>query len=503
MGKRAGLWLWCGVFLIGAVALHAQENAATPSGEEYVRSHYTKHEYRIPMRDGVRLFTSVYVPKDHSQPWPIMMDRTPYSVAPYGEDAYPKALGPSEEFEKAGYIFVYQDVRGRNESEGKFVEMRPHIDHKSGPQDVDDSSDTADTIDFLLKHVPENNGKVGIWGISYPGFYTSASIIDSHPAIKAASPQAPMTNLFEGDDAYHGGAFMLAANFGFYSSFFKLQNNPTLPPKDFTMFDMGTPDGYAFFLNAGPTENLETVYLKNQNPLFADQLNHDTEDSYWQARDLSRHMHNIHCAVMTVGGWFDAEDLSGPWRTYRAIEKDNPGTPNTIVEGPWVHGGWARTEGDRLGDVEFNAKTSEFFRKEIQFPFFEYYLKGKGQTPRKRTCLKQAPTCGISTISGRPRVQAQRCYISIPAAGSPLKRLRVAGRNSMSMSAIRRTRFPSWSTRPIPCHSAIWWMISAGPRGVPMSSPTRPIRSQKMSPSPGPSRRSSKSLRRVRTPISS
>lgn len=358
----------------------AQQKPAAEPPEDYVKAHYTKYEFRIPMRDGARLFTSVYVPKDQSHSWPILMDRTPYSVAPYGEDVYKSALGPSDEFEKAGYIFVYQDVRGRYMSEGKFVEMTPHIDKKSGPKDVDDSSDTYDTIEFLLKRVPNNNGKVGIWGISYPGFYTSASIIDSHLAIKAASPQAPMTNLFEGDDAYHGGAFMLAANFGFYTSF-KPFAEPAKPPKERERFDMGTPDTYAFYLKAGSLANLNKTWLKDQNPLFTDQITHDTFDDYWKARDLAPHMHNVHCAVMTVGGWFDAEDLAGPWRTYRAIEKYNPGTPNTIVEGPWVHGGWARGDGDHLGDVEFNAKTSEFFRKEIQFPFFEFYLKGKGQTP--------------------------------------------------------------------------------------------------------------------------
>lgn len=368
------------LLLFLTMGLYAQEKPPAAPAEDYVKAHYTKYEFRIPMRDGVKLFTSVYVPKDQSQTWPILMDRTPYSVAPYGEDQYKKDLGPSDEFEKAGYIFVYQDVRGRYESGGKFIEMDPHIDHKTGPKDVDDSSDMYDSVEFLLKNVPGNNGKVGIWGISYPGYYTSASIIDSHPAIKAASPQAPMTDLFRGDDAYHGGAFMLAANFGFYT-FFKPFAEPALPPKVAVPFEMGTPDGYAFYLQAGPTANLDKVYLKGQNYLFSDQLYHDTYDAYWQARDLSRHMHNVHCAVMTVGGWFDAEDLSGPWRTYRAIEKDNPGIPNTIVEGPWVHGGWARSDGDHLGDVEFAAKTGEFFRKEIQFPFFEFYLKGKGQAP--------------------------------------------------------------------------------------------------------------------------
>jgi len=218
------------LFLASFATAGAQQPASNSPADDFVRSHYTKYEYRIPMRDGVRLFTSVYVPKttafpDHPGPFPFLMERTPYNVAPYGEDRYPTRLGPSDEFSKSGYIFVYQDVRGRWMSEGTFVEMRPHIDIKKSPQDVDDSSDTYDTIDFLLKHVENNNGKVGIWGISYPGFFTSASIIDSHPALVAASPQAPMTNLYLGDDSYHGGAFMLAANFGFYSSF-NPQKNP-------------------------------------------------------------------------------------------------------------------------------------------------------------------------------------------------------------------------------------------------------------------------------------
>ncbi len=364
----------------------AQQAAPPAPAEDFIRAHYTKYEYRIPMRDGKRLFTAVYVPKatafaEDAGPYPFLMDRTPYNVAPYGEDKYPARLGPSDEFEKSGYIFVYQDVRGRWMSEGDFEEMRPHIDNKKGPQDVDDSSDTYDTIEFLLKHVANNNGKVGIWGISYPGFYTSASIIDSHPALVAASPQAPMTDLFRGDDAYHGGAFMLAANFGFYSSF-RPQKNPTEPSATVS-FDFGTPDRYRFYLDAGNIANLDTQYLKGSNWLFNDQFKHDTYDDYWKARDLSQHMKNVHCAVLVVGGWFDAEDLEGPYRTFYAIDKFNPETPTTLVEGPWVHGGWARGDGSHLGDAQFNAKTSAYFRAEIQFPFFEHYLKGKGAAQAK------------------------------------------------------------------------------------------------------------------------
>ena len=238
------------LIVIISVSVVPRAWAQTKPPEEFnVREHYTKYEFRIPMRDGVHLFTSVYVPKDTSVAYPFLVDRTPYSVAPMERTNTAPSLGPSEAFERSGYIFVYQDVRGRYMSEGKFVEMRPHIDEKHGNKDVDDSSDMYDTVEWLLHNVPNNNGNVGIWGISYPGFYTSASIIDSHPAIKAASPQAPMTDLFMGDDAYHGGAFMLDANFGFYSIFKPLEN--PAPPKPAVPFDYGTPERLRFLPQNG------------------------------------------------------------------------------------------------------------------------------------------------------------------------------------------------------------------------------------------------------------
>jgi putative CocE/NonD family hydrolase len=351
---------------------------ARPDAPEFdVKEHYTKYEYRIAMRDGVRLFTAVYVPKDGSHAYPFLINRTPYSVAPYGVDQYRAQLGPSPDFDKAGYIFVMQDVRGRFMSEGAFVEMRPHIDNKQSKKDVDDSSDLYDTIEWLLKNVPNNNGKAGIWGISYPGFFTSASMIDTHPALKAASPQAPMTDLFKGDDAYHGGAFMLAANYEFYS-FFRPQANPELPPKVRLPFEYGTPDGYEFFLNAGTLENLGKL-LGGRGVLWLDQVHHDTYDEYWKARNLAAHTKNIHCAVLTVGGWFDAEDLQGPFTLFHAIDRDDPEIFNALVVGPWVHGGWARLEGNHLGRVSFAANTGDYYRKNIVFPFFEQYLKENGE----------------------------------------------------------------------------------------------------------------------------
>ena len=374
MTLRGGGWiLICALAAVAAtIPLHSQDDEGS-----FVREHYTKHEYRIPMRDGTRLFTIVYSPKDTSQTYPFLITRTPYSVAPYGPDAYRRSLGPSDEFDKSGYIFVFQDVRGRYMSEGEFVEMRPEIDHPKSKKDIDESTDTDDTIDWLLKNVPDNNGKAGIWGISYPGFYTAAGMIHSHPALKAASPEAPMIDLFKGDDSYHGGAFMLAANFGFYV-YFKPRPVPSPEPQPFGGFEYGTEDGYQFYLNMGPLSNAERLYFRGENFLWADQVNHNTYDDYWKARNLEPHLRNIHCAVLTVGGWFDAEDLQGPFRTYHSVQKNNPGIFDGLVEGPWVHGGWERFDGARLGNVTFGSDTGKFFRSHILFPFFEQYLKNRG-----------------------------------------------------------------------------------------------------------------------------
>ena len=361
------------VLLIPAVALLTARLLAQPPVFS-IPEHYTKYESSITMRDGKRLFTSIYVPKDASRSYPFLMTRTPYSVAPYGVDQFKTRLGPSEAFDKAGYIFVFQDVRGRYLSEGDFVEMRPHIDKPQSTTDVDESTDTYDTVEWLLKNVANHNGRVGIWGISYPGFYTSASIIDSHPAIKAASPQAPMTDLFMGDDAYHGGAFMLAANFSFYTAF-KPRPRPTLPARGEPPFEWGTTDGYEFYQQLKPLRGATPKFLEETHWLWQDQIRHDTYDAYWQARDLSRHMHNIKCAVLIVGGWFDAEDLAGPVKTFNAIARNNPGAPITLVEGPWVHGGWARYDGERLGRVHFGSKTGDFYREKIVLPFFEQHLR--------------------------------------------------------------------------------------------------------------------------------
>jgi uncharacterized protein len=359
----------CGAALAGSAALFVP-------GLEYLKANYTKYEHRIPMRDGVHLFTSVYIPKDQSQRYPIMLSRTPYSVQPYGTDAFKPDLGPSPYFGKDGYIVVYQDVRGCWMSEGEFVNMRPHRPKKISPQEIDESSDTYDTIDWLIKNVPVNNGRVGLWGISYPGFYTAAGMIDAHPALKAASPQAPVTDWFTGDDWHHNGAFLLPHAFNFMASFGHPRPEPTKKSREH--FDAGTPDGYDFFLRMGPLSNANTRYFKNDVPFWNEIMQHGTFDEFWKARNLRPHLKNIKPAVMTVGGWFDAENLFGALETYKNVEAHSPGATNILVMGPWRHGGWARAEGATLGPIAFSSKTSEFYREHIEFPFFQYYLKGKG-----------------------------------------------------------------------------------------------------------------------------
>lgn len=356
------------LFLFSATPAFAQTEAE-------VKTHYTKLEQLIPMRDGVKLFTAIYLPKDRSRPYPIMLTRTPYTVSPYGPDQYKEALGPSLFMQREQYIFVYQDVRGKFMSEGEWVEMRPHKTTKHGPKDIDESTDTYDTIEWLLKNVPSHNGRVGMWGISYPGFYTSMGIIDAHPALKAASPQAPIADWFIGDDFHHNGALFLPHAFNFFATLGKARPKPTTeaPPR----FQHGTPDGYKFFLEMGPLANADRKYLKGEIAFWNDLMAHPNYDDYWQARNVRPHLRHIKPAVMTVGGWFDAEDLFGALETYQTIEKTNPGVSNMLVMGPWFHGGWARSDGDFLGNINFGSKTSLAYQETIELPFFNCLLKDK------------------------------------------------------------------------------------------------------------------------------
>ncbi|CAG4989300.1 Cocaine esterase [Dyadobacter sp. CECT 9275] len=351
--------------------------AQTP-GNNFVKDNYTKFEYQIPMRDGVKLFTAVYVPKDAApeRKYPFIMQRTPYSCRPYGAGNYPQRLGPSSFIMQDKFIVVYQDVRGRWMSEGTFTEMTPQKENK-GPSDTDESTDTYDTIDWLLKNVANNNGKVGQWGISYPGFYASAGALSGHPALVASSPQAPIADLWR-DDSYHNGLFMLPHNFNFYPFFTnRTDGQPTSVPSS-KAFNFGTEDGYDFFLKLGPLKNTQKPqWYGGKDPYWNGNLAHPNYDDFWKDRNILPHLKGIRHAVMTVGGWYDAEDLHGIYKTYEAIEKQNPGIFNILVAGPWTHGGW-NGGGESLGNINFGAKTGAYYQENTELRFFRYFLKGEG-----------------------------------------------------------------------------------------------------------------------------
>jgi putative CocE/NonD family hydrolase len=382
----SGLALLLALILASGCSTPPARSAAGPpptvdAGEDladFIRASYEKTEHLVPMRDGVRLSTTIYAPRDRSRTYPIILARTPYSCRPYGKDEYRTGLGPTRAFARDGYIFVYQDVRGKYMSEGEFVNMRPHVDVKRSATDVDESSDTWDTIEWLLDHIPNDNGRVGMWGISYPGFYAAAGMIDAHPALVAVSPQAPIADWWY-DDFHHHGAFFLPHCFNFFASFGRPRPGPTT--EGHPRFDHGTPDGYQFFLELGPLSNANTLYFKDGVAFWNQIVAHPNYDEFWQARNILPHLHDVAPAVMTVGGWFDAEDLYGPLQIYRAVERENPDVFNVMVMGPWAHGGWSRSAGRRLGNIDFGADTSDFYREQLLRPFFRHHLKDEGPCP--------------------------------------------------------------------------------------------------------------------------
>lgn len=345
--------------------------------ESVLENDYTKSKHMIPMRDGVKLYTQVYAPKDQSQKYPIMLFRTPYSIGDYGPEFNRRTLGPNNMYAAEGFIFVYQDVRGKFQSEGEFVVMRPHIAVKDGPKDTDESSDTYDTIEWILKNVPNHNGRVGQWGISYPGFQTVMGMIEAHPALKASSPQASPSDMWIGDDFHHNGAFRLMYTFGWLSGNAAVRSGPST--KRGARFDYGTTDGYKFFLELGPVSNVDKKYFHQRVPTWNEYMEHGDYDDYWKRQDVLPHLNNIQHAILNVAGWFDAEDFYGPMSIYYTVEKKNPKNQNMLVVGPWRHGGWARGSGDSLGNIRFHSDTSVYFQNKVEFPFFLYYLKGKGK----------------------------------------------------------------------------------------------------------------------------
>lgn len=362
------------VFTLVLFVLFCGNVYAQETDSAYVKNHYTKIERQIPMRDGVKLFTSIYIPKDKNTKYPFLLNRTPYTVAPYGED-YKKSLGNFPSEMKEGFIFVYQDVRGRWMSEGNFENIRPETNKKDG---IDESTDSYDTIDWLVKNVPNNNGKVGVYGISYPGFYSTTTLPNAHPALKAVSPQAPVTDWFRGDDFHHKGAFFVMDAFAFLTSFGVPRPKPITPAQGPKGFKFPIEDNYQFYLKAGSLKGLKDKYTGDSLKFFNDMYAHPNLDTFWKARLILPHLTNVKPAVMVVGGFFDAEDGYGTFATYKAIEKQNPAANNIVVAGPWFHGGWVRGTGSSFGDINFGQATSTYYQQNLELPFFKYYLKNEG-----------------------------------------------------------------------------------------------------------------------------
>lgn len=452
------------LFLLAASASLAQNRPP-------FRERYTKLEYMIPMRDGVKLYTAVYAPRNVPGKHPILMERTPYGAGPYGPDAYRGTRG-SKKMQDAGYMFAWQDVRGRGHSEGVFVNDRPQLILHLKPNDVDESTDTYDTIDYLVKHVPDNNGRVGLWGISYPGFYAGAGAIHSHPALKAASPQAPVSGWFVGDDFHHNGALFLmdAVGFARFGESASVSRSHTFPA-----LNIGQ-DKYKWYLENGNPAQL-TEKFAGTDGIWRDLMEHGTYDEYWQSRDLPHSMRNVHCAVMTVGGWFDAEDCWGALHTYKGTEAQNPRAFNTLVMGPWYHGMWAGPAGSRFGDMDWGQPTSTYYQDNIEFPFFDAFLRGNGRPklpeaqvfetgtnrwrsfpkwpPRetKQTAFYFQPGKGLSTSAPASQTAADS-YVSDPANPVPYQGGTIRNRTREYMIddqrfATSRPDVLSYSTAPM------------------------------------------------------
>ena len=425
-----------------SISLYSALAQQTPAAQE-IRATYVKSEHMVPMRDGVKLFTIVYAPKDAAAPYPFMLHRTPYGSPPYGPDAYRASLGPSPAFAAEKFIFVYQDVRGKFRSEGEFVVMRPILPQPKPAKATDESTDIYDTIDWLVKNVPNNNGRVGQWGISYPGSQTVWGMIDAHPALKASSPQAPAIDMFLGDDFHHNGAFRLMYTFSWLAG--NARPRAGVTENRGGGFTYGTPDGYRFFLDAGTVANINEKYFNYSVPTWNEYMEHPNYDEYWERQNPLKHAKNITHAVLTVGGWFDAEDFYGPLETYKAVERSS-GNKSRIVIGPWLHGGWASMPGDALGDVRFGSNTGEYYRNEIELPFFRYHLKGQGTEPAAEATVFETGGNAWKTFDTWPPKNIDTRTLYFQADGG----LSFTAPAAASTTAIGFDEYVSDPTKPVP-----------------------------------------------------
>lgn len=353
----------------------------------WIHQHYSKREVMIPMRDGVRLFTAIYEPVDKSTPHPVLIYRTCYGCAPYGEDKWENLSRPTwSRYANDQFIIVFQDVRGKNMSEGNFEDIRPFIVDKLNNMLTDEASDTYDTVEWLVKNT-NSNERVGVFGISYPGFYAMMAGLSGHPAVKAVSPQAPVTDWFRGDDTHHNGALFLLDMFSF-EFWFEHINKPSFwntyqtEKGQINPTDIVRTDVYNDYLKMGTVSNM-TRLLGDSCKFWNDMIQHPDLDQWWEERNVAYHCQNIKPAVMVVGGLFDAEDCFGAFTTYNAIRKQSPQTELYLVEGPWAHGEWSRGAMGYLGDIWFGNEANMFYYIDnIEFPFFSYYLNQKGEKPK-------------------------------------------------------------------------------------------------------------------------
>lgn len=397
-------------------------------------NNYYKIERLIKMRDGVRLFTAIYIPKDSSSLHPFLITRTPYSCSPYGEDRFPYGFG-NPVFAAEKYIMVFQDVRGRYMSEGNFTEVTPHKKKKRSAADVDESSDTYDTVEWLLANIKNNNGKVGLHGISYPGFYATASLPGAHPAIKAVSPQAPVTDEFEGDDVYHRGAFFLLDNVDFLNFFDHPRSGPQ---KDYPEIDSNfkPSDAYDFYLRLATIKHVNDSIFHNQSVIWNEYISNATQSSYWKLRNIRPHLENIQPAVLVVGGLFDAEDMFGALKTYEAIERQNRNNNNYLLFGPWTHGGWARGNFNSYALYKFGFNTAQKFA-DTEASFFNYYLLGKGN-------WKQPEATVFFT-----GVNEWRDFTEWPSKKATVQNFYLAGKQTLQSTAVAgKTGFTEYVSDP-------------------------------------------------------
>ena len=425
------------LFFIWSSPLYSQKIDST-----WAYANYSKDEIYIPMRDGVKLFTTVYSPVDRSEFHPILMMRTPYSVAPYGKGLISPRLYTTywKRYLEEGYIIVMQDVRGRYMSEGEFEDVKPFNSDKSSRDEPDEASDAYDTIDWLLKYVGGNNGNVGVFGVSYPGFYATMAAASRHPNLRAVSPQAPVTDWFMGDDFHHNGAFALMDGFSFYYSFGKKRIKPgTTSPKGFVFPEK---DAYNFHLKQGALKNYRK--LMGDSVKFWDvMMEHPDYDTFWQSRNARKACTNISASMLVVGGTFDAEDCFGAWNLYKALVKQSPSTNSRLVMGPWFHGGWGRSEGSHLGDVRFGSSTSQHYQNDLEVPFFNYHLKLKGK-------IDNMPKASVF-FSGENQ---WRSFDAWPPRNTEQKKLYLQNKNSLSFEPPKASedfsKYLSDPKKPVP-----------------------------------------------------